>query len=84
MPQSKTKRKAHSRHSKATPSGENSGMRMNGIEVNENGTVEEEESEDLGEWKETEVVITREMVDEAWKRWRVKEKGVLDEAYVLL
>jgi histone acetyltransferase MYST1 len=39
---------------------------------------------DYGEWKDVEVVITREMVDAAWKEWRVKEKGVLDESCVLL
>ncbi|OCF35056.1 hypothetical protein I316_03096 [Kwoniella heveanensis BCC8398] len=39
---------------------------------------------DLGEWKDIEVVITRGMVDEAAEKWRVKDKGVLDEKYVLL
>ncbi|WVQ84256.1 hypothetical protein IAT38_006408 [Cryptococcus sp. DSM 104549] len=40
--------------------------------------------EELGEWKDVEVVIAREMVDEAWAKWRVREHGMLDEAYVLL
>ncbi|WVQ96586.1 hypothetical protein IAU59_003691 [Kwoniella sp. CBS 9459] len=39
---------------------------------------------DLGEWKDIEVVITRGMVDEAAAKWRVKDKGVLEEKYVLL
>lgn len=54
--------------------------------------VEEEEGEggeqvdehDLGEWKDVEVVITRSMVDAQWKRWRVKDQGVLDVNCVLL
>ena len=36
------------------------------------------------EWKGVEIVISREMVDEMWEKWRVKEKGVLDESCVLL
>lgn len=42
------------------------------------------EDEDLGEWKDVEVVVSRGMIDEAWEKWRVKELGVLDEDCVLL
>ncbi|OXG26275.1 hypothetical protein C359_06512 [Cryptococcus neoformans Bt120] len=42
------------------------------------------EDEDLGEWKDTEIVVSRGMVEEAWEKWRVKERGVLDEDCVLL
>ena len=45
---------------------------------------EDEEEHDLGEWKDVEVVITRSMVDDAWKRWKVRDKGVLEEECVLL
>ncbi|ORX37057.1 acyl-CoA N-acyltransferase [Kockovaella imperatae] len=43
-----------------------------------------QDPEHLGEWKDVEVVISREMVDEAWRKWGVKEKGVLEESCVLL
>jgi histone acetyltransferase MYST1 len=39
---------------------------------------------DLGEWKGVEVVITREAVEEMWVKWRVRDKAVLEEEYVLL
>lgn len=42
------------------------------------------EDEDLGEWKDVEVVVSGEMIEEAWEKWRVKERGVLDEDCVLL
>lgn len=42
------------------------------------------EDEDLGEWKDVEVVVSGEMIEEAWEKWRVKERGVLDENCVLL
>lgn len=42
------------------------------------------EDEDLGEWKDIEVVVSRGMVEVAWEKWRVKERGVLDEDCVLL
>lgn len=50
------------------------------------GSVEEApvEEQDMGEWRDVEVVITRSMVDEQWDKWRVKEKGVLEESCVLL
>ncbi|WVQ73501.1 hypothetical protein IAR50_003073 [Cryptococcus sp. DSM 104548] len=57
----------------------------NGEEVQ--GVEEEEdrvEDEDLGEWKGMEVVISKAMVDEAWGKWRVRERGVLEESCVLL
>ena len=44
----------------------------------------DEEEHDLGEWKDVEIVITREMVEEEWTKWRVREKGMLDEDYILL
>ena len=53
------------------------------------GQVEGDE-EELGseteheEWKGFEVVISRDMVDSMWDRWKVKEQGVLDETCVLL
>ncbi|ORY24592.1 acyl-CoA N-acyltransferase [Naematelia encephala] len=37
-----------------------------------------------GEWAGVEVVVDRGMVEEQWKLWRVREKGVLDEQYILL
>lgn len=42
------------------------------------------EDEDLGEWKDIEVVVSWGMVEEVWEKWRVKERGVLDEDCVLL
>lgn len=50
------------------------------------GDIEEghAEDQDLGEWNNVEVVITKGMVDEQWEKWRVKEKGVLDESCVSL
>lgn len=35
-------------------------------------------------WTDTEVVITREAVEEQWEKWRVRDTGVLDEKYALL
>ncbi len=35
---------------------------------------------DPGEWKDMEVVVSREMVEELWVKWRVREKGVLSGA----
>ncbi|TYJ51504.1 hypothetical protein B9479_007922 [Cryptococcus floricola] len=56
------------------------------VEEGQGGEVEEErvEDEDLGEWKGMEVVISKGMVEEAWRRWRVREQGVLEESCVLL
>lgn len=50
---------------------------------------EEEDGDDgtddaVGEWKDVEVVITRDAVDAKWAEWRVRDAGVLDERYVLL
>ncbi|WWC62978.1 uncharacterized protein I303_105576 [Kwoniella dejecticola CBS 10117] len=36
------------------------------------------------EWKNTEIVITKEMVDVQWNAWRVRERGVLEDEFVLL
>jgi histone acetyltransferase MYST1 len=30
------------------------------------------------EWKDLEIVISRDLVDDAWVKWGVREKGVLD------
>lgn len=46
-------------------------------------TAEESDSEHE-EWKGVEIVISREMVEEMWIKWKVKEQGVLDESCVLL
>lgn len=43
-----------------------------------------DEEGDLGEWSDVEVVIKKEMVEEMWEKWRVRENGVLDESCVLL
>jgi hypothetical protein len=40
--------------------------------------------EEVGEWSGVEVVISRDMVDKAWDRWGVRDKGVLDESCCLL
>ncbi|KAL1408067.1 hypothetical protein Q8F55_004864 [Vanrija albida] len=45
---------------------------------------DDDDGEALGEWKDVEVVITREGVDEQWDKWRVRDAGVLDEKYSLL
>lgn len=42
------------------------------------------DGDELGEWDHIEVVITRDAVEEAWARWRVRERGVLDEKYCLV
>jgi histone acetyltransferase HTATIP len=39
---------------------------------------------ELGEWRGVEVVVTWEAVSEMWVKWRVKEKGMLDNDCVLL
>ncbi len=39
---------------------------------------------DLGEWKDVQIVITREMVEKMCEVWRVRENPVLDESCVLL
>lgn len=36
------------------------------------------------EWKDVEVIITRDAVNRQWEKWKVRPKGVLDEACVLL
>ncbi|WVR06677.1 hypothetical protein IAU60_003709 [Kwoniella sp. DSM 27419] len=48
------------------------------------GTSKHKSQATSGEWKDIEVVITRDMVEEACQRWRVRDHGVLDEKYVLL
>lgn len=50
----------------------------------EDETEADKVEEELGEWQDIEVVITRESVDEMWAKWRVREHGVLEEKYVLL
>jgi len=40
--------------------------------------------DEVGEWQAGEVVITRDMVDEAWLKWGVRDKGVLDETCCIL
>ena len=42
------------------------------------------DDDELGDWKGVEVVVTREMVEGAWEKWRVREKPLLNEASVLL
>lgn len=42
------------------------------------------DAEELGEWHGVEVVISRDMVDSMWRKWRVREEAVLDERYCLL
>ncbi|KAK6907883.1 hypothetical protein I203_101884 [Kwoniella mangroviensis CBS 8507] len=44
-----------------------------------------DDQEEIGEeWKDIEIVISKEMVDEQWKKWRVRDKGVLQDEFVLL
>jgi histone acetyltransferase HTATIP len=38
---------------------------------------------EIGEWTNTEIVITRESVDREWAKWRVRPEGVLDESCTL-
>ncbi|CAK9784122.1 acyl-CoA N-acyltransferase [Cutaneotrichosporon oleaginosum] len=45
---------------------------------------DEADEDELGEWHNVEIVITRDAVDEAWAAWGVRELGVLDEKYCLL
>jgi histone acetyltransferase MYST1 len=45
---------------------------------------QELDEDELGQWKDVEVVITKGMVDEQWDKWRVKEHAVLDESCVLI
>jgi histone acetyltransferase HTATIP len=60
------------------------------VEIVGEGMREEEEEgyrkpeQDVGEWINTEIVITRESVDREWVKWRVRPEGVLDESCVLL
>lgn len=51
---------------------------------NTNAAIEAKEEHDLGEWKDVEMVVSREMVEEMWATWKVREKGVLAEEYMLL
>nr|XP_019045211.1 hypothetical protein I302_05599 [Kwoniella bestiolae CBS 10118]OCF24141.1 hypothetical protein I302_05599 [Kwoniella bestiolae CBS 10118] len=54
-------------------------------EEGEDGEEELQEEEEVGEeWRNVEIVITKEMVDEQWRIWRVREKGVLEDEFVLL
>ena len=39
---------------------------------------------DLSDWSSVEVVITREAVDDLCIKWKVKDRGVLDQRCVLL
>ncbi|WVQ65470.1 uncharacterized protein L199_003646 [Kwoniella botswanensis] len=44
-----------------------------------------DEQEEIGEeWKDIEIVISKDMVDEQWMKWRVRDKGVLQDEFVLL
>ncbi|WRT66750.1 uncharacterized protein IL334_003713 [Kwoniella shivajii] len=52
----------------------------NGAASGEEGKRDETE----GEWKDIEIVISRDMIDDLWKKWNVRDKGVLEEEYVLL
>lgn len=54
------------------------------VDLDGNADEDEGDNADLGEWKHVELVISRQMVDDAWASWRVRDKGVLDEQYVLL
>lgn len=36
------------------------------------------------EWKDVEVIISRDAVNRQWEKWKVRPKGVLDETCVLL
>lgn len=40
--------------------------------------------QDQTEWTDVEVVISRDAVEEQWKKWRVQDEPVLDETYALL
>lgn len=42
------------------------------------------DAQELGEWHDVEIVISRDMIEEAWAAWRVRDKPVLDEQYCLL
>lgn len=49
------------------------------------GAVEKEaRKHDLGEWQDVRVIVSLEMVDEMWEKWKVREKGVLLEECMLL
>ena len=39
---------------------------------------------DDDEWKDVEVIISRDAVNREWGKWKVRPKGVLDESCVLL
>lgn len=43
-----------------------------------------EDSEDLGEWQDVELVVSRDEVEAMCKKWKVKHRPVLDESCVLL
>ena len=58
------------------------------IEIDD-ANVDEEEAgaygeDELGRWANVEVVISRDMVDQMWSKWSVREQGMLDESCVLL
>lgn len=43
-----------------------------------------EDPEDLGEWQDVELVVSRDEVETMCQMWKVKEKPVLDESCFLL
>ena len=53
-------------------------------EADTDGKGDQEDKGEMGEWEGVEIVVSRGMVDEMWKKWRVKDKGVLEEDCVLL
>ncbi|WWC71122.1 uncharacterized protein I206_105075 [Kwoniella pini CBS 10737] len=44
----------------------------------------EHEHEISEEWKNLEIVITKEMIEIQWNHWKIREKGVLEDEFVLL
>lgn len=50
----------------------------------EDGDDDDADGDELGEWHNVEIVIARDVVEDAWATWRVRETGVLDEKYCLI
>lgn len=65
--------------------------RRSGVNTLENGSESTHEeaagSSDISEvdqWKDVEIIVSRDAVMREWEKWRVRPKGVLDETCVLL
>lgn len=72
------------RYRRRVPKVASGGVATRGSGVGDGGDEDDDPHNEVGEWQDVEVVITREAVEAQWARWRVRETGVLEEKYVLL